>query len=247
VAAKVNAGAGRAEILWHRARKVRAAGKLGYASITQAAMRLADRGGLDALSMRTLAERLGCGTMSLYRYVRGKDDLHDLILDAAFGEIAVAKAVSSDWRRDLSKVFGATRVVMLKHPWLATLLITRPAIGPNYLRWFEFLMEATAAPNRDVLTQVRMIGTVWAFVSGSVAYEAGERENDRRNRLTPAKKRAAVGPYMAGVVGTGKFPQLARYMEAGPAHEPTERDFEFGLRVVLDGLAVTRRVHGLGA
>lgn len=235
-----------AEILWQRIGKVREAGKLGYGPIAKAAMRLADSGGLDTVSMRTLAERLGSGTMSLYRYVRGKDDLHDLILDAAFGEIAVPKAVSSDWRRDLTKVFGETRAVMLKHPWLATLLITRPAIGPSYLRWFEFLMEATAAPNRDVTTQVRMIGTVWAFVSGSVAYEAAERENDRRNRLTPAKKRAAVGPYMKEVVATGNFRQMARYM-AGPAHEPTERDFEFGLRVVLDGLAVTRKVHGLGA
>lgn len=228
-------------LIWQRLDKARAQGNISYRAIVREAMKLADAGGLEDVSMRRLATRLDAGTMSVYRYLNGKSDLWDLIVDEAFGEIPVPKRVSKDWRRDISRVFAATRRVMLAHPWLTVLLTSRPALGPNYLRWFEFLLAATKAPNRELLTRVRMIGTVWAFTSGSVAYEVGERENDRRNKLTPARKRAAAGPYIAGVVATGEFPHFAEYWK-GPAHEPTDEDFRFGLRVVLDGLAVSRRV-----
>lgn len=230
-----------APLIWQRLEKVREQGHISYRAIVREAMKLADAGGLKDVSMRRLATRLDAGTMSVYRYVNGKNDLWDLILDEAFGEIPVPKKVSKDWRRDISRVFAATRRVMLEHPWLAALLTSRPALGPNYLRWFEFLLGATKAPHRDVSTRVRMIGTVWAFTSGSVAYEVAERENDRRNKLTPASKRAAAGPHIAGLVATGEFPHFAEYLK-GPAHEPTDEDFRFGLRVVLDGLAVSRRV-----
>jgi AcrR family transcriptional regulator len=228
-------------ILWQRIAARRGTGKLDHRRIARAAMQLADRGGLDELSMRNLAERLDVGTMSLYRYVRDKDDLKDLILDEAFGEIPVPERVSRNWRRDVAKVIVATRRVMLAHPWLASIAASRPAIGPQYLRWVEFLLAATKAPNRGMKTQLRMIGTVWAFVSGSVAYEVGERANLRRRRETERARRKRTGPYLAEMVRSGKFPCFGEYLR-GPEHEPGDEDFQFGLRVVLNGLAVSPSV-----
>ncbi len=229
------------QLLWQRIASRRAAGKLDHRQIARTAMLLADRGGLDELSMRNLAERLGVGTMSLYRYVRDKDDLKDLILDQAFGEIPVPQRVSRNWRRDVAKVIVATRTVMLAHPWLASIAAARPALGPNYLHWVEFLLAATKSPNRSLKTQLRMIATVWAFLTGSVAYEVGERANLRRQTETERERRKRTGPYLAEVVRTGNFPCLGEYLR-GPEHEPGEEDFQFGLRVVLNGLAVSRGV-----
>jgi AcrR family transcriptional regulator len=231
----------RAAVLWQRISRRRGTGKLDHGRIARVAMQLADRGGLEELSMRNLAERLDAGTMSLYRYVRDKDDLKDLILDAAFGEIPVPERVSRNWRRDVAKVIVATRRVMLAHPWLASIAASRPALGPNYLRWVEFLLASTKAPNRGMKTQLRMIGTVWAFVSGSVAYEVGERANQRRRTETERERRKRTGPYLAEMVRSGDFPCLGEYLR-GPEHEPDDEDFQFGLRVVLNGLAVSRGV-----
>jgi AcrR family transcriptional regulator len=221
-------------LIWERLRPKPAA-KLDLSRLVAAAVSIADTEGLGALSMRRLATRLGTGAMSLYRHVQNKDDVHDLILDEGFGEITVPAATGADWRADLRAVLTDTRRVLCRHPWLPTLLIARPTLGPNYLRWFEFLLAATARDGRAVQVQVRIVGTLWAFVTGFVAYEVGELENNRRHGLTEEDKRASAASYVAAVLDTGEFPHLARMLQARVA-PPSEDDFEFGLTVVLDGL-----------
>ncbi len=209
---------------------------LSYASITDAAIRIADNEGLDAVTMRSVAAAVGSGTMSLYRYVSGKEDLLDLMLDAAWGEIPLPDAKQGNWQARLTRVAVASRQVLKAHPWLAALLTSRPTLGPNYLNWFEYLLAATAAPGRSMKTQVRMIGTTWSFVTGFVAYETAEIETDRKHGLTPAKKRKLVRPYMTQILAGGEYPFLRGFLESGPGR-PTDEDFHEGLRAVLTGLA----------
>jgi AcrR family transcriptional regulator len=174
--------------------------------------------------------------MSLYRYVGGKDDLLDLILDAAYGQIPLPQPTRSNWRKQLRMVAVETRRVLKEHCWVASLISRRPNLGPNYLRWFEFLLETTVSTGRSMETRVHMIGTVWAYVSGFIAYELGEIEINRRLKLTEAKKRRMVQPYIDRVVATGKYPCLTELLKRD-IKQPSDRDFLTGLDAVLAGIA----------
>jgi AcrR family transcriptional regulator len=85
--------------------------------IARAAIEVADAHGLDALSMRRVAERLGVGTMSLYTYVPGKAELIDVMLDAVHGEISAVPAPGGDWREKLEHVAQANWDLAQRHPW----------------------------------------------------------------------------------------------------------------------------------
>ena len=164
-----------------------------------------------------------------------KDDLLDLILDAAYGEIPLPDSPDGDWQSQLMSVAVASRRVLKAHSWLAPLIASRPTLGPNYLRWFEYMLAATASAHRDMRTRVRMIGTMWSFVTGFVAYELGEMEVNRKYKLTEAKKRRLARPYVTQVIATGKFPNLEQFLNC-EIGAPTDEDFREGLRAVLGGL-----------
>jgi AcrR family transcriptional regulator len=222
-------------LIWQRMRGSATDRKLTYERIVDAAMELADKSGLEGLSMRGLAKRLDAGTMTLYRYVADRDDLLDLILDRAFGEIAVPVAVRKDWRKDIILVAVATRGAMIQHSWLSALLIRRPTLGPNYLLWYEFLLKATSSICDRPEKQLEMIGVIWAFTLGSVTYELGEMENNRRNGLTEGKKRRIAEPYLKSAIDTGIYPQLAKVL-ASPRRPNAAEAFRSGLDAILDGL-----------
>lgn len=229
----------RETLIWERMQTGRTARRLDYGAIIRATTWLADREGIEAVSMRHVAAALDAGTMSLYRYVSGKDDLLDLVLDAAYGEIPLPARAGADWIERIRRIAIDTRRVMRSHPWLASLVSRRPTLGPNYLSWFESLLEATAVSGRSLPVRVRMIGTVWAYLSGAIAYELGERETDRRHKLTAAKKRRIAQPYIARLIGGGLHPHLAEFFTAGLGQQNEARQqeaFLAGLDAVLRGI-----------
>ena len=231
-------------LIWERmSRAPHGRSGLSYDNIVKAAMSIADSEGLQAISMRRIADELGSGTMSLYRYVSSKEQILDLVLNDAYGEIRVPAMVSGDWRNDLRELARQTRTVWARHPWLATLLTQRPPFGPNYLRWFEFSLAATAHLRLPITTRTRIVGTLNAYVAGVVAYESGEVENDRRCKLTPQQKRRIAAPYLEQTFATGLYPELRRFVESS-AGEPDEEGFEFGLECVLAGLAAVIEESG---
>ena len=97
--------------------------------ITQAAIDLADRGGLGAVSMRRIAARIGSAPTSLYWYVSNKEELYELMVDACIGLIPLPEQPSGDWRADLAAIARAARVTLSAHPWFAQLGI-HPIAGP---------------------------------------------------------------------------------------------------------------------
>src|SRR5215470_18493532 len=95
--------------------------------IVAAAIGVADDAGPAGLTMQAVADRLGSySAMALYRYVRSKDGLVDLMLDAATAEIPVPARPGPDWRADLHSLAGQTRQMTKRHPWYAALYHTRP-------------------------------------------------------------------------------------------------------------------------
>src|SRR5262249_37941877 len=104
--------------------------------ITVAAIAIADREGLDAVSMRRVAADLGTGAASLYRYVETREDLLDLMIDATGAEYDFA-APTGDWLADVLAIGDQARAIMRHHPWLPSLLLIRAVLGPNGLVLLE--------------------------------------------------------------------------------------------------------------
>jgi AcrR family transcriptional regulator len=176
------------------------------AEITAAAVNIADREGLDAVSMRRVAAALGTGAASLYRYVETRDDLLDLMTDAAAGEYSLPEP-SGDWLADLAAIGEQSRAIMRHHPWLAGLITTRPVIGPNGIALLEHVLAALAPHPADIATKLEAFAMLNGITALFVLHElAGGSAAQRRNVA-----------YLHHAATSGKHPRLAQLLSQEPS------------------------------
>jgi AcrR family transcriptional regulator len=107
--------------------------------VLNAAIRLADREGIDAVSMRRLGTELGIEAMSLYTHVRGKDDLLDGMIELVIGEIPIHRD-GADWKDSLRTTILSARTVVLRHPWAPQIIESRTDPGGSGLRYYDAVM-----------------------------------------------------------------------------------------------------------
>ncbi|MEV4286034.1 TetR/AcrR family transcriptional regulator [Nonomuraea bangladeshensis] len=207
--------------------------------ITRAAVRIADAEGVEAATMRRIAGELGTGAMSLYRYVPRRDDLFDLMIDLAMGEIELPDGPSGDWRGDLTLLARQVRAAGLRHPWLIALLTGRPTLGPHLLRVHEFALGAFDGTGLDIDDVTGFVGMLNDYVHSAIRREIGWLEEARRTGLDPERwKRDYMGPYVRQVVESGAFPLFNRsVLDSRTAHLAPEERFRHGLDRVLDAIA----------
>ncbi|WP_027341458.1 TetR/AcrR family transcriptional regulator [Hamadaea tsunoensis] len=229
--------------IWMRPENVERSGpgrRPGYsrARITQVAVEIADREGLEAATMRRIGQELGTGAMSLYRYVPKRDDLIDLMLDATAGEIELAGRPSGDWRADLSLVAHQTRAVSLRHPWQVT-LARRPTIGPNMLRVYDFALSALDGFGLHIDEMVSLCGMMGDYVASAVRDEIGWLEQARHTGMDRRQWMSEyVGPYVGQIVESGAYPMFNRTIREGRlSHMAPDARFQYGLDHVLNGIA----------
>jgi AcrR family transcriptional regulator len=204
--------------------------------IVRAAIDLADAEGLEALTMRRLAQTLGAGAMSLYWHIPNKNDLLDLMLDAAFGEVELPEQPSADWRADLRLFARHMLGVLRRHVWLPSLISSRPLPSPNRLRYVERLLAELAGLGLDFNTIGGILTTVEAYVDGFAQHAVSPEEIRRRTGMAEVEWRATFAAYLQQILATGQYPTVARLI-AGNAAINADATFEFGLECVLDGIA----------
>ncbi|MDX8033920.1 TetR/AcrR family transcriptional regulator C-terminal domain-containing protein [Lentzea sp. BCCO 10_0856] len=211
--------------------------------IVTAAIRLADGGGLDEVSLRKVAAALNAGPMRLYGYIETKDELLDLMVDEVYGEIALPEP-GTEWRSALTQIAHGIRAAAKRHPWLVDLLGGRPHRGPNSLAHIEAsLGTLDGKPEFPTIDHVLgAVGAVMAFVHGAVRNEIAEARAEQSSGMTEEQWQAASGPYMQRMLATGKFPTLAKVMYDAE-HTNAASYFDTGLSYVLDGIA-TRHTPG---
>lgn len=214
--------------------------------IVRAAIEIADEAGVEGLSMRRVAARVGSGTMSLYRYVSTKEELIDLMVDEVVAEVIPPDAPSGDWRAELMASARRTRSAACRHPWAIAYFLARPALGPNALRLTERGMSAVDGLGLDIDAMLDLTSTVNAFVAGVVQAELAEQEARRRTGLTEAEWRQTMAPYLARVIATGNHPYLERIIVEAEDFPDPDQVFERRLRLVIEGLAgqLERRPRG---
>lgn len=140
--------------------------------IVASAVELLDAQGIGGLSMRRLADRVGCGVMSLYWHVDNKEDVLDLALDSVLEYRGPPPAAPSpDWRGDIVHMLEDWRTRMLRHPWSASLL-PRRALGPNMLDRLELLGKAFARAGVADADLNVAIWSLWNYVMGATVTRA---------------------------------------------------------------------------
>jgi AcrR family transcriptional regulator len=203
--------------------------------IAAAAVAIADAEGIGAVTMRRLAAELGTAPMAAYRYVRGKDELLELMLDHVYGELDLP-GDTPDWQAALRAVALRKRALMLKHPWMTQTFVRTPT--PNQLAVPEHVLAALDGVGVDADTRMAAIRTVTAYVDGTVAAEIGlSRLMRDRGWSDSHETRAGLAPLMTWLMDTGRYPAYRRYMDEATHKDDPRWEFEVGLDCVLDGIA----------
>jgi AcrR family transcriptional regulator len=204
--------------------------------IVTAAIAVADEEGLGALSMRRVAAVLGVGTMSLYRYVPGKSELLDLMLDRVAGEDGDPRCrPDAGWRALLEDFAHGVWALHHRHPWLLQVDQARPLLGPNSLRGVESILAGLAGIGLTGREMVSVLVMVDSYVTGTARTYVNAANAEKRTGISDAEFWAAQTPMLEKAMATGGYPALAGLPAdawTGPADH-----FEFGLRRLLDGLA----------
>jgi AcrR family transcriptional regulator len=201
------------EVIWTRAERA-AVGRPAQhsrAEITAIALALADRDGLDAVSMRRVAAELGTGAASLYRYLEHRDDLLDLMTDATGAEY-VFGAPSGDWLADLVAVGEQGRAIMRRHPWLPALVLTRPVLGPSGLALLQHALELMASHPAGVNAKLEAFAMFNSITAMFVQHELAGGSADQERQLG----------YLWHALGTGQFPRLAELLAAASGAAPLD-------------------------
>ncbi|UNO44071.1 TetR/AcrR family transcriptional regulator C-terminal domain-containing protein [Streptomyces sp. MST-110588] len=212
--------------------------------IAEAAVAIADVEGIDAVTMRRLASELGVAPMAAYRYVSGKDDILELMIDTVYAELDIPEAVT-DWREVMRANALQTRAVMLAHPWLVQISSPQSlrALTPNRMAAAERMLAPLDRLGLDIDTMMAVLGTVGAYVHGAASAECAQRLLMKQEGWSDNNElRQALAPQMSYLMSTGRYPTYHRYIREGVHKDDPQWRFETGLDCVLDGVAARFRL-----
>ncbi|UNO44296.1 TetR/AcrR family transcriptional regulator C-terminal domain-containing protein [Streptomyces sp. MST-110588] len=195
------------------------------AEITAAAVELADREGLDVVSMRRVASILGTGAASLYRYVATRDDLLDLMTDSTAGEYDLA-APSGDWQADLLAIARQARQIMRRHPWLPAMVMSRPTLGPHGIDLLEHVLDVLADHPADHARKLEAFALLGGLTALFVQNETAAAD--------PSATRQSA--YLRHVAAAGSHPRITALLAASPPDGHSRDRFDAVLIRALTGV-----------
>jgi AcrR family transcriptional regulator len=197
------------------------------------AIELADRHGLDALSMRKLAAALGVEAMSLYNHVANRGDLVDAMVDRVVGEIELP---DGEWEDAVRRCAISAHAAFVRHPWAA-----EPAMSPSRMptlpnarmRYMEWLLGQLRRAGFSPELAYRGYHALDSHILGFTLWELGHSMPDVADLDD-------VADVIRGILSTGEFPNLLEHLEQHLNPPEGKGEFEFGLDLILDGLKRVR-------
>jgi AcrR family transcriptional regulator len=202
--------------------------------VLRAAVDLADKGGIESLSMRKLAQELGVEAMSLYNHVRNKDDVLDGVVDVVVGEIQIPPE-TSDWKASLRQTVLSARAALLRHPWAPRVIESRKNPSPATFQYFESVIGILRKGGFSVDLTHHALHALGSRVLGFTQ----ELFNDS-DEMASGPDAAAMFAQMAD-----KFPYMTE-MAMAVTHDgglggcDDDVEFAFALDLILDGLERSR-------
>ncbi|GGL12219.1 TetR/AcrR family transcriptional regulator C-terminal domain-containing protein [Nocardia jinanensis] len=213
---------------------VSAEGSLHRKQLLRKAIEVADREGLDAVSMRRLAVALGTAPMSLYRHVANKDELLTRMADETFGELDLPEPGSRGWRAELELHARQHWQLCRRHLWLPRIIsFTRPLLAPNMMAQTEWVLSALGGLGLPMDIRMREALTLHALVLTMALSVAEEVEAEQNTGVSHDGWQMARS---RDLLDSGRFPLLAGV--PGDIAANLDELFEYGLARHLDGFAV---------
>ena len=215
-----------------REKKVRGGeskGNLSKEAVLRAAIALADKEGLEALSMRKLGQEMGVEAMSVYHYVDNKNDLLDGMADFIVSEFDLP-FMETGWRESLRQSAISAHKVLWSHPWACGLNVSRPSVGPAALRYIDSVMGALRGANFPIQLTHNALHAIFGHIYGFTLQELGIRSSIES--LDPGTA-AILLRQMAD-----EYPHITEI--ALSAHHDSEIEFIFVLDLILEGLEQIR-------
>jgi len=244
------------ELMWRRRQPGSRGPKLGLDidTIVKTAIRLADQGGLGAVSMRAVAREVGTSAMSLYTYVPSKAELLDLMSDTALGELSTDYGASGAWREAIEASVRDVWALFERHPWMVQISSARASLGPHTFEAFEAHCGLFDGLGLTAVEISRLVGAIDGFVRGAARDVADARAAARETGVSDDEWWAARAPILEALWSepewAARFPTLTR-LNAEHAFDQADRKpddtttymerealdaFELGLACLLDGI-----------
>jgi AcrR family transcriptional regulator len=206
--------------------------------VIDAALRIADADGIDALSMRRLGQELDVEAMSLYKHVAGKEEILDALVDAVMAEVPVPPA-DAPWRPAVRQAALDLHAALMRHPWAVSVMETRRNPGPTRLRYLDTIVGLLMQAGFDTVAVgdafMAIDSLVYGFTIQLLSFPLDLRDD---------RDEAAA---MAREVFAEAFPNLVRMAETVSQGPGFAVELSFSLDLLLDGLervAADRRAGG---
>lgn len=211
------------------------------ADVVNAAIALADREGIGAISMRQVAQELMVSAMTLYTYVPGKAELVDAMMDTLYLQIPREDTTGQPWRARLTAVANSNRGLYLAHPWAGDVSTLRPPLGPGLMAKYEHELAALDGLGLTDLDMDDCLTHLLSFVQANARATVDARAAQLDSAMNDEQWWAANADLLSQVLDEQAFPLAVRVGSAagaaqGSAHEP-DHAYRFGLQRLLDGLA----------
>ena len=198
--------------------------------VLQAALKLADQGGLESLSMRKLGQELGVEAMALYYHFANKDQVLDGIVDLVFAEIELPVA-GADWKTAMRDRAISVRDALARHRWAIGMMEARRNPGPANLRHHDAVIGNLRAAGFDMAMVAHAYSALDGYIYGfaltkmNLPFESPEE--------VEVTARSMLEPFPAN-----EYPNLSAFIAEHimlPGYDFGD-EFEYGLDVILDGL-----------
>src|SRR6185312_12102910 len=206
--------------------------------VLHAALELADEGGVEAVSMRKIADVLGVKAMSLYNHVANKDEVLDGMVDATYAEIA-APTPGADWQTQVREIAVSAHEVFLRHPWAAGLQ-TSVKPGPGRLRYGDRLLGCFRDAGFSKQLTYHAYHIIESFILGYTSQVLAYRAVDT-DQFEDVAARFTRGDFAT------EFPHFTEHAIQHMQPEPGQEDvnaYELGLDMILGGLEDERAAEG---
>jgi AcrR family transcriptional regulator len=211
-------------------RRIKDGPPLSRERVLEAALEIADRGGIAALTIRSLAEKLDVKPMSVYHHVANKDEILDGIVDRVFAEIDLPEA-GGDWRAQMRRRAESARHVLRRHSWAIALMESRSTPGPASLRHHDAVLACLRAAGFSVELTAHAYALLDSYIYGFAVQEAALP-------FDAANTAGAVAEAIVEHFPPGAYPHLAE-MAAEHITKPGYdfgNEFAFGIGLILDAL-----------
>ena len=221
-----------------RARTRRARGSLTRDQVVEAALQIADQDGIEALTMPNLARRLDCGVMTIYGYVKSKEDLLGAIAQIGLRDLRLPQPPPRQIDQILVAWGRALRHTLLGHPSLPMIFLSQAVVGPAIFRGIEALLGRLSQAGMRPVAGVHAIYAVLIYATGFVAWEIPRTRRQPEAMYAASWRREFAGLSSDAFRLTGTvLDQLGRV--------GSEKQFELGLAALAAGLSENRGKQSL--